>query len=92
MSQKIHSDTNKHSRGPAASIDILFEKKFAGNSVCDQRKRSRGRSGEAQIEMIQREEQREEGQREKADTGKEERAGEDGADCALQAGVGTNVI
>ena len=42
--------------------------------------------------MVKRKEQREEGQGQKADAGKEERAGEDGANGAFEAGAGANLI
>ena len=42
--------------------------------------------------MVQREEQREESQRQKSQPGKKQRAGEDGANGALQAGARANLI
>ena len=74
MRQQIHPDADAHGRGPAAAVHVFMQEELGGDRIGDQRERSGGRRHQAQVEMIQREQQREECQREKADAG-EERAG-----------------
>ena len=65
MREQIDADADQHGGGPAAAVDIFFEEDFAGDGVGDQRERGGGWGDEAQVQVIEREEQREEGQREK---------------------------
>ncbi len=62
MREQIHADADQHGGGPAAAVDIFLEEDFAGDGVGDQRERGGGWGDEAQVQMIQREEQREKGQ------------------------------
>ncbi len=85
MRQKIDPDADQHGGGPAAAIYVLMQEQLACDGVGDQRERSRSRRNQAQVQMIQSEEQREESQGKKANTGKEQRAGNDGPDRAFDA-------
>jgi hypothetical protein len=88
MREKVDADADQDCGGPAAAVDVFLEEDFAGDGVGDQRERGGGGRDEAEVEVVQGEEQRKEGEGEKADAGEEERAGEDGADGALQSRSG----
>ena len=55
----------QHGRGPAPPVHILVKEQLGGNRVRDQGEGSGGWSDQAKVEMIQREEKREEGEGEK---------------------------
>ena len=90
--QEVDADADQHGGGPAAMIHVFFQKDLSRDGVGHQRERGRCRRNQAQVEVIQRKEQREEGKSKKAYAGKEKRAGQDRANCALQPRPGANVI
>lgn len=65
-------------------IDIFLEEDFSGDCVRDQRERSRGWRHQAQVQVVQREQQREECERKKGNAGEKQRAGEHGANGSGQ--------
>ncbi len=56
--QQIHANAHQHRRRPPPPIHILFQEDLSGDRIRHQRERSRCRSHQAQVQVIQRKEQR----------------------------------
>jgi hypothetical protein len=92
MRQKIDADADQDGGGPAAAVDVFFEEELAAMALVTSVSEAEAGATRLRFEVIQGEEQGEEGHCQEEDSGKEERAGDDGANGALHAGAGANVV
>jgi hypothetical protein len=92
MRQKVNADANQDGRRPSAPIHIFFEKEFARDCIGNQGQRSGRRRHQRQVQMIEREQERKECQRQKSHAGKEQRAGDNSADRAFEAALSADLI
>jgi len=92
VGEKVNTDTDQDSSGPAAAIYVFFEEDFACDGVGDEREGCGCRGDQAEIQVVQGEEQRKKGQSQKSDPGEEPWAGDDGSNCALQPGMSADVV
>ena len=92
VSQQIDADADQGGCGPAAAVYVFMEEEFGGDRVGDQGEGGSGRADQAEIHVIQGEEQGEERNCHEEDSGDEERGSDDGANGTPHAGTGANIV
>ena len=74
--EQIYAHADEQGGSPAAAVNVFVQKKLGCDRVSDQHQGSRSGSHQAQVEMIEREQQSKERQRKEEDTGEKQWTGD----------------